>query len=192
MLEEEGAKQNCCLPAWFCPSCEASLPKREGERKRKEGSVRRVKRGEEGWWNLEAQAGPYSLVGHLHHLLDGGVAGRHEVLCVLLHLDGLQPLRYCAEGHPLRAAGAGQPDGHPATGTTHLRVRGCSTQPSLGLRLLNLGNSPSCPVPQFSHLSNGKASQVGSGRQREHSVSLSVYSYCWPLPPMTTPPPIPT
>lgn len=51
MLEEEGAKQNCCLPAWFCPSCEAPLPKK-GERKRKEGSVRRVKRGEEdgGTW----------------------------------------------------------------------------------------------------------------------------------------------
>lgn len=52
--------------------------------------------GRRGPW-----AQPDSLVGHLHHLLDGSVAGRHEVLCVLLHLDGLQPLGHRAEGHPL-------------------------------------------------------------------------------------------
>lgn len=65
-----------------------------------------------GGWHGQS---PNSLVGHLYHLLNGRVAGCQEVLCVLLHLDGLEPLGHGAEGHPLGAAGAGQPDGHSAT-----------------------------------------------------------------------------
>lgn len=73
------------------------------------------------WWAGGEKVGLDSLIGHLHHLLDGRVARRQEVLCVLLHLDGLEPLGHCAEGHPLGAAGAGKPDGHPETGVTTCR-----------------------------------------------------------------------
>lgn len=55
-----------------------------------------------------------SLAGHLQDLLDSAVARGHEGLGVLGHPDGLQPLRDWAEWDTLRAAGAGQPDGHPA------------------------------------------------------------------------------
>ena len=67
-------------------------------------------------------AGAHSLAAQLHHLLDGGVAGRQEELRVLLHSEGLQPLGHRAERRALGAAGAGQPDGHPATADTGLRV----------------------------------------------------------------------
>lgn len=60
----------------------------------------------------QSHQGVYSLVGHLYHLLDGRVASHHEVFRVLLHLDALQPLGHRTEGDSLRAAGAGQPDGH--------------------------------------------------------------------------------
>lgn len=55
-----------------------------------------------------------SLAGHLQHLLDGAVARGHEVLGVLVHLDGLEPLGHRAERDALGAAGAGQADGDPA------------------------------------------------------------------------------
>ena len=55
----------------------------------------------ERWGGGEKVGEPDSLIGHLHHLLDGGVAGRQEVLCVLLHLDGLEPLGHRAKGHAL-------------------------------------------------------------------------------------------
>ena len=62
------------------------------------GSLGRQEAGEgRRGWDLSAD----SLVGHLHHLLDGRVAGRQEVLSVLLHLDGFQPLGHRAEGHTL-------------------------------------------------------------------------------------------
>ena len=49
--EPRVSDQNCWLPAWFCPSCKATLPKREGERKRREGSVGKVERRADGWWS---------------------------------------------------------------------------------------------------------------------------------------------
>lgn len=55
-----------------------------------------------------------SLAGHLQDLLNGAVARGHEVLCVLGHPDGFQPLGDRAEGNALGAAGAGQADGDPA------------------------------------------------------------------------------
>lgn len=69
---------------------------------------------------MRAPWGQYgdSLGGHLQDLLDGAVARGHEVLCVLGHPDGLQPLGDGAEGDALRATGAGQADGHPEWGGT--------------------------------------------------------------------------
>lgn len=93
-------------------------------------------------------AGAHSLAAQLHHLLDGGVAGRQEELRVLLHSEGLQPLGHRAERRALGAAGAGQPDGHPATADTGLRV------------------SP--PPPRLASSSGRRGRQVRkrSGRQR--------------------------
>lgn len=66
-------------------------------------------------WECQGTAqGQDSLAGHLQDLLDGAVARGHEGLGVLGHADGLQPLRDRAERDALGAAGAGQPDGHPA------------------------------------------------------------------------------
>lgn len=57
-----------------------------------------------------------SLAGHLQDLLDGAVTRGHEVLRVLGHPDGLQPLGDGAEGDTLRATCAGQADGDPGKG----------------------------------------------------------------------------
>ena len=92
------------------PFLQSHSPEREGKRKRRGAEQGRQREewavGElEAAWGLgEARwggAGADSLVGHLCHLLEGAVAGHQEVLCVLLHPDGLQPLGHRAEGHAL-------------------------------------------------------------------------------------------
>lgn len=54
------------------------------------------------------------LVLHLEDLVHGDHTGAVEVLAVLAHLDGLQPLGHRPEGGPVGAAGAGQADGYAA------------------------------------------------------------------------------
>lgn len=73
-----------------------------------------------------------SLRGHLQDLLDGAVARGHEVLGVLGHADGLQPLGHRAEGDALGAAGAGQADGDPAGGRGGVRDPAGTVQPRDG------------------------------------------------------------
>lgn len=76
------------------------------------GTVREYQRDTTGTpWGHHGDAD--SLAAHLQDLLDGAVARGHEVLRVLGHADGLQPLGDGAEGDALRAAGAGQADGDP-------------------------------------------------------------------------------
>lgn len=58
---------------------------------------------------------PHSLVLHLQDLVHGDDPSAGEVLTVLTHLDGLQPLRHRPEGGTIRATGAGQADGYAAS-----------------------------------------------------------------------------
>lgn len=57
---------------------------------------------------------PHLLVLHLQDLVHGDDPSAGEVLTVLTHLDGLQPLRHRPEGGTIRTAGAGQADGYAA------------------------------------------------------------------------------
>lgn len=54
------------------------------------------------------------LVLHLQDLVHRDDPGPAEVLAVLAHLDGLQPLRHRPEGGTVGAAGAGQAYGDAA------------------------------------------------------------------------------
>lgn len=54
------------------------------------------------------------LILHLQDLVHGDDASAVEVLAVLAHLNGLQPLRNRPERGTIRAAGAGQADGYAA------------------------------------------------------------------------------
>ena len=52
----------------------------------------------------------YLLVLHLQDLVHSYDPGTAEVLTVLTHFNGLQPLRHRSEGGTVRAAGAGEAD----------------------------------------------------------------------------------
>lgn len=56
----------------------------------------------------------HSLVLHLQDVVHGDDPGADEVLAVLTHLDGLQPLGHRPERGTVGAAGTGQADGHAA------------------------------------------------------------------------------
>lgn len=58
---------------------------------------------------------PHLLILHLQDLLHGDHPSAGEVLTVLTHLDGFQPLRHRPEGGTVRAAGAGKADGYAAS-----------------------------------------------------------------------------
>ncbi len=65
-------------------------------------------------WCYQSDRMSHLLVLHLQNLVHGDDPGAGEVLTVLTHLDGLQPLRHRPEGGTVRAAGAGQADGYAA------------------------------------------------------------------------------
>lgn len=54
------------------------------------------------------------LILHLQDMVHGDDPSAGEVLTVLTHLDGLQPLRHRPEGGTVRAAGAWKADGYAA------------------------------------------------------------------------------
>lgn len=181
-----------------------SATERKRERKRKRGVAGRWG---EAWAGSGAGGGRGggrrvgwgvdSLVGHLHHLLDDGVASRQEVLRVLLHFDGLEPLRHRAEGHPLGAAGAGQPDRHPAMGVTHLPVSGCSSQPAPGpqaCRSLTWAIHPTALYLSFLLWATEKPSRVGFRETGWCVRSTRCLQLLLPPPPppLATPPAITT
>lgn len=66
-------------------------------------------------WCTKSEIISHLLILHLQDLVHGDDPSAVEVVTVLAHLDGLQPLRHRPEGGTIRATGAGQADGYTAS-----------------------------------------------------------------------------
>lgn len=66
-------------------------------------------------WCAKSEIMSHLLILHLQDMVHGDDPSAGEVLAVLAHLDGLQPLRHRSEGGTVWTAGAGQTDGYTAS-----------------------------------------------------------------------------